>query len=66
RGGRWMRPHQSAQLVTVCQRLATSSSDSGHKRLTFPPLFGQTSDGHQRSMAGSNSSPSCRPGDGRV
>ncbi len=59
-----MSRHRSARLVTVCQRLATSSSESGHNRLTFPQPCGQTSDGHQRSMAGTSSSPSCRPGDG--
>ena len=60
-----MRAAAPARLVTLCQRLATSASESGRNRLTFPPLCGQILDGHERSMAGTNCAPSCRPGDGR-
>ena len=60
-----MSPHRSTQLVTVCQRLATSASESGRNRLTFSPPCGQNVDGHERSMAGTDCAPSCPPGDGR-
>jgi hypothetical protein len=54
-----------AQLVTVCQRLATSASESGRNRLTFLPPFGQILDGHEWSMAGTYWASSCHSGDGR-
>jgi hypothetical protein len=60
-----MMPALSAQLVTVCQRFATSASDSGRNRLTFMSPYGQILDGHERSMAPTHCAPSCCTGDGR-
>jgi hypothetical protein len=60
-----MRAAAPAQLVTLCQPLATSAFESGRDRLTFLPPCGQILDGHERSMAGTNCVPSCRAGDGR-
>jgi hypothetical protein len=53
------------QLVTLCQPLATSASESGRDRLTFLSPCGQILDGHERSMAGTHCAPGRRPGDGR-
>ena len=55
----------SAQLVTRGQRLATSASKFGRIRLTFMSLRGLTPDGHERSMAGTDSAACCRWGKGR-
>jgi hypothetical protein len=55
----------ATQLVTVCQRLATSTSESGRNRLTFTLLWGQNVDGHERSMAATRCASSCPAGDGR-
>jgi hypothetical protein len=55
----------SAQLVTLCQPLATSAFESGRNRLTFLPTCGQILDGHERSMAGTSCVHSCRAGEGR-
>ena len=60
-----MKAATSAQLVTVCQPLATSESESGHNRLTFMPLCGQILDGLGGSMAGTDCVPGCRAGGGR-
>jgi len=54
-----------SQLVTLCQPLATSASESGRNRITFLPPCGQILDGHERSMATTCCAPSCRAGDGR-
>ncbi len=60
-----MRSTTPGRLVTICQRLATSAAESGRVGLTFPPPYGQTLDGHERSMARTKRAPSCRPCDGR-
>jgi hypothetical protein len=60
-----MKAATSAQLVTVCQPLATSESESGHNRLTFMPLCGQILDGHEWSMAGRDRGQSSRPDEQR-
>ncbi len=60
-----MNAAKSPQLVTLCQRLATSASESGRNKLTFQLLCGQILDGHEWSMAGARCSPGCRPRDGR-
>ena len=55
----------SAQLVTICQRLATSASESGLNGLTFRPLCGQMLDGHEWSMAGTGRGYYSRPDEQR-
>jgi hypothetical protein len=60
-----MTAAESTQLVTLCQRLAASASESGRNRLTFSRSCGQILDGLDGSMAGTNCVPSCRAGDGR-
>jgi hypothetical protein len=60
-----MKTAESPQLVTLCQPLATSPSESGRDRLTFLPPYGQILDGHQRSMAGTRCVPSPGAGDRR-
>jgi hypothetical protein len=60
-----MKTAESTRLVTLCQRLATSASDSGRNRVTFASLRGQILDGHERSMATTRCAPSCRAGEGR-
>jgi hypothetical protein len=59
-----MKPTTSARLVTLCQRLATSASESGRNRLTFMSPYGQILDGRERSMAATSCASSCRTGDG--
>src|ERR1019366_264455 len=65
RGGHVMKTAESTQLVTVCQRLATSASESERTRLTFASLRGQILDGLGGSMAGTDCVPGCRAGGGR-
>jgi hypothetical protein len=60
-----MKAATSAQLVTVCQPLATSASESGRNRLTFMSLRGQMFDGHEWSMAGRDRGQSSRPDEER-
>ncbi len=60
-----MKASASSRLVTVCKRLTTSASESGHNRLTFLSGSGHMVDGHERSMARPRCAPSCRSGDGR-
>jgi hypothetical protein len=60
-----MKAAVSAQLVTVCQPLATSASESGRNRLTFLPPCGQILDGHEWSMAGRDRGQSSRPDEQR-
>ena len=60
-----MKAATSAQLVTVCQPLATSESESGRNRLTFMPLCGQILDGHEWSMAGTGRGYCSRPDEER-
>ena len=60
-----MKAAVSAQLVTVCQPLATSASESGRNRLTFMSLRGQMLDGHEWSMAGTDREQSSRPDEQR-
>ena len=60
-----MKAAVSAQLVTICQRLATSASESGRNGLTFRPLCGQILDGHEWSMAGTDRGQSSRPDEQR-
>ena len=60
-----MRAADLMQLVTLCQRLAASASESGRNRLTFPRSCGPILDGLDGSMAGTNCVPSCHAGAGR-
>ena len=60
-----MKAAVSAQLVTICQRLGTSASESRLNGLTFMPLCGQILDGHEWSMAGRDRGKSSRPGEQR-
>jgi hypothetical protein len=53
-----MTAASSAQLVTLCQRLATLASESGRNGLTFLPPCGQIPDGYEWSMAAANCAPS--------
>jgi hypothetical protein len=60
-----MKAATPTQLVTICQPLATSASESGRNRLTFMSLRGQTLDGHEWSMAGTGRGCCSRPGEHR-
>jgi hypothetical protein len=56
-----MKAATSAQLVTICQPLATSASEPERNRLTFMPLCGQMLDGREWSRAGTGRGYCSRP-----
>ena len=60
-----MKAVESAQLVTLCPRLATLASESGRNGLTFLPPYGQIPDGYEWSMAAADCAPSYGRGEGR-